>query len=304
MAPLGLSLDLQRHPGPLSRYTWVDPTNRKPADVSIAAGVPFVFAVVGGGDGGTRRKGVRVSHPHDTKSELVKAALAAEGIHWLRNIEPGEQLRLPGIDFAPSKVQAHGYREAHTWPLVARHKGEAFRIHASKAWAFPSIELRTANSWPCLILDCDNPEAALAAIYTTHRAFGGTALPMPNWTVQRRSSLHFHPIYCLSRPVLRGAQARSSPLRRFARISEFYRQTTQADAGFNGVLSHNPMCGGPRSRGCLREGAKYYVKRVTVRSEAGRNPYSGEDLYTLLAQLALRADVPVERHGLDAEFAA
>ena len=56
--------------------------------------------------------------------------------------------------------------------------------------------------------------------------------------------------------------------------------------------------------GYLREGAKSCVKRVTVGSEAGRNPYSGEDLFTLLAQLALRADVPVERHGLDAEFAA
>ena len=43
---------------------------------------------------------------------------------------------------------------------------------------------------------------------------------------------------------------------------------------------------------------------MTVGSEAGWDPYSAEDLYTLLAQLALRADVPVERHGLDAEFAA
>ena len=58
------------------------------------------------------------------------------------------------------------------------------------------------------------------------------------------------------------------------------------------------------SRGCLREGAKSYVKRVTAGSEAGRNPDSGEDLYTLLAQLALGADVAVEGHGLDAELAA
>ena len=50
--------------------------------------------------------------------------------------------------------------------------------------------------------------------------------------------------------------------------------------------------------GHLREGAKSYVKRVPVGSEAGRNPDSGKDLF------ALRADIPVERHGLDAEFAA
>ena len=34
--------------------------------------------------------------------------------------------------------------------------------------------------------------------------------------------------------------------------------------------------------GYLREGAKSYVKRVTVGSEAGRDPYSDEDLFTLL----------------------
>ena len=206
-------------------------------------------------------------HPQNTKSELTRAAITAEGLHWLRNIEESRQLRLPGIDFAPSKVQAHGYREAHTWPLVARHKGEAFRVHASRAWTFPSIELRSANSWPVLILDCDNPGAALAAIYTTHRAGGGTALPMPNWMVQRRETMHLHLIWCLIRAVLRGVRSRSSPLRRFARISEFYRQTTQADAGFNGVLSHNPMCGGPRSSG-----------RALITTWGRRDPYTLDEL--------------------------
>ena len=217
---------------------------------------------------------------------LSSAAVIAEGIPQLRGIaEPG-QLWLPGIDFAPAKMQAHGYREAHTWPLVARRKGEAFRIHASRAWAFPSIELRTANSWPCLILDCDNIEAALAAIYTTHRAAGGTALPMPNWMVQRRSSLHSHLIYCLIRPVLRGVQARPSPLRRFARISEFYRQTTQADAGFNGVLSHNPMCGGPRSSG-----------RALITTWGRREPYSLDELVEAIPQGWRMPHVPTTEAG-------
>ena len=219
---------------------------------------------------------------------LSSAAVIAEGIPQLRGIAEQGQLWLPGIDFAPEKVRAHGYREAHTWPLVARRKGESFRVHASRAWDFPYVELRTANSWPCLILDCDNPEAALAAIYTTHRAYGGTALPMPNWIVQRRETMHLHLIWCLIRAVLRGEQARQAPLRRFARISEFYRQTTQADAGFSGVLSHNPMCGGTRSGGralittwgrrapyCLDELAEaiphgWKVPRVPM-TEAGRN---------------------------------
>ena len=217
---------------------------------------------------------------------LPSAAVIAESIPQLRGIAERGQLWLPGIDFAPQKVQAHGYREAHIWPLVARHKGEAFRVHASKAWAFPSIELRSANSWPCLILDCDNIKAALAAIFTSHRSGGGTALPMPNWMVQRRASLHPHLVWCLCRPVLRGSQARLSPLRRFARISEFYRQTTQADAGFNGVLSHNPICGGPRSSG-----------RALITTWGRREPYSLDELAETIPQGWRMPHVPTTEAG-------
>lgn len=179
---------------------------------------------------------------------LTSAAIIAEGIHQLRGIAEPQQLRLPGIDFAPPKVRAHGLRDAHVWPLVARIKGESFRVHASKAWSFPSIELRTANSWPCLVLDCDEPQAALEALYTNHWTAGeGVGLPRPNWTVQRRETGHLHVVYCLGRSVHRGAAARAAPLRRYTRVSEFYRQEIRADAGYNGVLTHNPMCGGHRA---------------------------------------------------------
>jgi len=225
-----------------------------------------------------------VSQPQSLS--LTSAAIIAEGIHQLRGIAEPQQLRLPGIDFAPAKMQAHGYREAHIWPLVARRKGEAFRIHASRAWTFPSIELRTANSWPCLILDCDNIKAALAAIYSSHRSGGGTALPMPSWMVQRRASLHPHLVWCLCRPVLRGSQARLSPLRRFARISEFYRQASQADAGFNGVLSHNPMCGGPRSSG-----------RALITTWGRREPYSLDELAEAIPQGWRMPHVPTTEAG-------
>ena len=213
-------------------------------------GRSVVFAVSSGEDGGTRRRAVRVSHPQNITSSLVPAAHVAESIHWLRSIAEPEQLWLPGIDFAPPKVRAHGLRDAHVWPLVARIKGESFRVHASRAWAFPSIELRTANSWPCLILDCDAPAAAVEALYTNHWTPGeGVALPRPNWTAQRRSNGHLHVVYCLGRSVHRGERARAAPLRRYARVSEFYRQAIRADAGYNGVLTHNPMSGGPRSGG-------------------------------------------------------
>ena len=44
----------------------------------------------------------------------------------------------------------------------------------------------------------------------------------------------------------RGPTAREAPLRLFARISEFYRQALGADPGYNGVLTHNPMCSAHR----------------------------------------------------------
>lgn len=198
---------------------------------------------------------------------LPSAAVIVESIPQLRGIaEPG-QLWLPGIEFAPPKVRAHGYLDAHVWPLVARVKGEAFRVHASRAWDFPSIELRAANTWPCLILDCDEPAAAVEALYTNHRQGGGVALPRPNWTVQRRSSGHFHVVYCLARPVHRGEGSRVSPLRRYARVSEFYRQALEADGGYNGVLTHNPMCGGHRTGG-----------RDLITTWGRRAPYSLDEL--------------------------
>ena len=45
----------------------------------------------------------------------------------------------------------------------------------------------------------------------------------------------------LSRPVHRGESARAAPLKQLARITEFYRQTLEADAGYAGVLTHNPL---------------------------------------------------------------
>ena len=45
----------------------------------------------------------------------------------------------------------------------------------------------------------------------------------------------------LVRPVHRGESARPSPLRALARVSEYYATAIKADAGYNGVLAHNPM---------------------------------------------------------------
>ena len=82
----------------------------------------------------------------------------------LRSPQP-QQLAL---DFAPAQVRSHGLRDAHTYPQVARRKGASFRVPASQAWGYPSLELRAGNSWPLMGFDCDVPEKVLDALVSNH----------------------------------------------------------------------------------------------------------------------------------------
>ena len=152
------------------------------------------------------------------------------------------QLKLPGIDYAPEKVRAHGLAEAHTFPLVSKGKSggdhsSSFRVHASGAWRFPEIELRAGNSYPSIVLDVDGANA----LYRIVDAVEHGEVLTPNWTVTRKTGGGTHAVWNLGRPVLRGDTARPGPLASLARVSEFYADTLKADAGYNGVLSHNPM---------------------------------------------------------------
>ena len=152
------------------------------------------------------------------------------------------QRELFGIDHAPPKIRAHGLREAHIWPLVSKgrisgdHSG-SFRVHASGAWGFPEIELRTGNSFPCIILDLDGENA----LYRIVVAVDHGEIRIPNWAVTRKAGGGTHAVWNLARPVHRGERARPSPLRALARVSEYYAAALLADAGYTGVLSHNPM---------------------------------------------------------------
>ena len=154
---------------------------------------------------------------------------------------PPEQLEL-AIEHAPLKVRQHGLRDAHSYPLVSRGKGTgvelySFRVPAHEAWEYPSLELRAANSWPCLILDLDGREATNRLRESV--IVGDVA--EPNWEVTRRLSLGTHAVWCLERPVHRGAEARLAPLKMFGRTSEYYAYLLGADNAYCHVLTHNPM---------------------------------------------------------------
>ena len=150
------------------------------------------------------------------------------------------QRRLP-IDAAPPKVREHGLRDAHSRPLVSRGKigrifSGSFRVSPVQAWDFPSLEIRAANTWPALILDLDG--------WLGHGrlmlALQADSLPTVNWVVERRGG-GSHAVWTLARPVHRGATAREKPLKLLGRISEYYAFVLQADEGYAGVLTHNPM---------------------------------------------------------------
>ena len=88
--------------------------------------------------------------------------LGGPGFSSVAEIAGGMGLRSPqpqqlALDFAPAQVRSHGLRDAHTYPQVARGQGASFRVPASQAWGYPSLELRAGNSWPLMGFDCDVP---------------------------------------------------------------------------------------------------------------------------------------------------
>ena len=160
-----------------------------------------------------------------------------------KNSTHPNQLVLPGIESAPPKVRAHGLREAHTYPLVSRGNRQgrpftSFRVPASEAWTtYPEIEFRTPNSQPCIVLDVDGSNALERCLWLVDH---GKVLE-PNWMVTRKDGGGTHMAYTLARPVLTGPDMRAAPIRALARVSEYYASAVEADSGYTGVLSHNPM---------------------------------------------------------------
>ena len=169
------------------------------------------------------------------QSDLTKHPQALQ-----TNLSP-VQLTLPGIEFAPPRVREHGLVEAHTFPLVSGGKVQgvvqaSFRVHASVAWSFPSLELRSATAWPVVCLDCDGT----TGYFRLMGAVEDRDILCPNWVVHRNTG-GAHGVWCLARPVLRGELARVRPLRLLTRVTEYMAQKVEADAGYGQVLSHNPM---------------------------------------------------------------
>ena len=146
------------------------------------------------------------------------------------------------IEEAPLIVRKHGLRDAHSRPLVSPGKrggvfGVSFRVAPWAAWHFPSLELRAANSYTCLILDLDG----WGSYERAERAARRTKVGALNWAVENKRTGGVHGVWTLAAPVHRAETALAAPLKRYARISEYYAAAVGADAGYTAVLTHNPM---------------------------------------------------------------
>ena len=219
----------------------------------------------------------RSTSPNGTHNQAGRRQDRAADRIW---IQPG----LPGIHYAPAMVRRHGYGDAHTWPLVSNGKTATgfepmIRVHAAHAWHWNMLELRTGNTWPCLVLDIDRKHGYE---HLCGRICDGV-LPAPNWSRERIANGHVHAVYCLAKPVHRGTGARAKPLRAFARVSEYFTAAAGADAGYNGVLAHNPVVDNDTFRTIWGARQPYSLDRLRSflprgwrlpkqpRTEAGRN---------------------------------
>ena len=143
--------------------------------------------------------------------------------------------------FTPKELLACGLSDAHTHPLVGKRTAagvRSWRTTPARAWVNQLVEWsRTGTSYAAIGFDCDSREAVERAAAS---CMGGGELRTPNVYATRTASGHVQIFYLLERAVHRGERARVKPLTYLARVSEYYRATLGADAGYTGVLSSNP----------------------------------------------------------------
>jgi hypothetical protein len=87
------------------------------------------------------------------------------------------------------------------------------------------------RSW--LIFDIDRPGAAVA--------WDDADLPEPFWTSQNPENGHAHLCYGLDAPVLLGHHDRQRPMRYLAAVEHAMRAKLEADPGYSGLITKNPM---------------------------------------------------------------
>ena len=136
----------------------------------------------------------------------------------------------------PAPLRERGLNVAHRQPLVGieldGHEFRSFRVEPERAWDFHRLEINPVHSWAVLLFDCDRGDV-------------DRPVPMPHWEVLNESNGHMHAGYVLRNPVHRYAKARSKPREYAAAVEAGLIELLEADAGYTGVLTRNPVNPGP-----------------------------------------------------------
>lgn len=95
------------------------------------------------------------------------------------------------------------------------------------------IQVNPPKLYFWLVLDVDRPAGALA--------WEDCNLPSPNFATTNPENGHAHLVYGLSAPVLTTEAAREAPLRYLNAIRTAYTDLTEADQGYTGLITKNPL---------------------------------------------------------------
>lgn len=185
-----------------------------------------------------------------------------------------------------------GHRLPHR-PYCSEDKTARSIRTKAHAVRFPYISVNPPHLRMWMVFDIDREGGAMA--------WEGPGLPPPAWAAADRVSTKAHIAYGLDAPVLTGDAARTEPLRYLAAIESAYAAAMDADLGFAGLMTKNPVHPlwrtyvGPQRLWSLSELAEYVDLRKHApkrRPEAyglGRN-------VTLFDHLRLWAYTAVRRH--------
>lgn len=120
-------------------------------------------------------------------------------------------------------------------PYCSEDLREGLRIRSlAQALEKPYLQINPPHLRVWSIFDVDRPGAALA--------WEDAGLPPPAWGAINRENGHAHLVYGLSAPVLMaGEGVHDKPMRWLAAEESLMRDLLQADSGYSGLITKNPM---------------------------------------------------------------
>lgn len=121
-----------------------------------------------------------------------------------------------------------------TRPYCSADLGAGLIIRGRK-WAlkFPYIQANPPHLRFWMVHDVDKPGAALA--------WEDAGLPAPAWASTNPETTHAHLAWGLTAPVLTGDGGRDAPLRYLVAVESAYRVALDADPGYSGLITKNPL---------------------------------------------------------------